>query len=106
MKDIVFTNEINKQDIEELKNLGYKYYVKAKDNLLSGWCQAENRKHIQIILCKNMEDVYKIIYYFNKDKTFSYVNYNYLEYKNIYNCTHGKSFTIRNKWRGLINIDK
>ena len=98
-KDIKITNEtITKQDIEYFKKIGYKYFVKANDKFLSGWGQAENKIHVQIILCKNMEDVNKMIKYFSNSNDFNYINYNYLEYKAIYNCIYNKSFTILNEW--------
>ena len=97
-KDIYLTNEISKQDIDNFKKLGYKYFVKANDKFLSGWGLAESKKHIQIVLCKNFEDVNKMINYFNNDNSFNYVNYGYLEYKSIYTCIYNKSFTIRNSW--------
>lgn len=95
---IFMTNNITKQDIDNFKKLGYKYFVKAKDKFLSGWGVAEHKTHMQIVICKTMEDVNKMINYFDNDNYYNYVNFNYLDYKSIYRCIYNKSFTLRNRW--------
>lgn len=107
MKNIYLENA-NKKDIEELKKLGYKYIIKAKDTFLSGWGNSANKTHIQLILCRTMEELELILRDLRSDKTFSYVTWNYLDYKNVYNYTYNKNYTIRNDWtRAFHNeIDK
>ena len=97
MKNIYMEN-VNKKDIEDLKKLGYKYIIKAKDNFLSGWGNSANKTHIQLILCKTSKELELIIEDLKSDKSFSYVTWDLLEYKNIYNYTYKKTFTIRNEW--------
>ena len=108
MKNIYLENEVNKKDIEEIKKLGYKYIIKAKDKFLSGWGNSANRAHVQIILCRTSEELNIILKDLRNDKSFSYITWNYLEYKNVYNYIYNKSFTIRNDWtRAFKNeIDK
>lgn len=108
MKNIYFENEVNKKDIEDIKKLGYKYIIKAKDNFLSGWGNSVNKTHVQIILCRTRKELDLILRDLKNDKSFSCVNWHYLEYKNVYNFIYNKSFTIRNDWtRAFENeIDK
>ena len=50
-------------NINRLKELGYKYIVKATDKWLSGWSGTitENRKHIQLIACYDNYELDKIL---------------------------------------------
>lgn len=85
--------------LKELETAGYKYIVKACDKLLSGWGNATNKKHIQLIACKTEEERYKIYKDLISDKSFNYVNwYSITDKKNIYNIIRNKSYTIRNDW--------
>lgn len=104
----ILKDDVNKKDIEEFKKLGYKYIIKAKDNFLSGWGNSANKAHIQIILCRTTNELYTILRDLRNDNSFCYVNWHYLEYKNVYNFIHNKSYTIRNDWtRAFQNeIDK
>lgn len=97
MKNI-YLEDINKKDIEEIKKLGYKYIIKAKDKFLSGWGNSANKTHVQIILCRTSEERETILRDLENDKTFNYITWNYLEYKNVYNYIYKKSYTIRNDW--------
>lgn len=88
-----------KANINRLKDLGYKYIVKATDKMLSGWGGSENRKHIQLIACYDEFEKSKILHDVRTDNTFNYVDWNYMSnYKSIYGWTRGKSYTIRNDW--------
>lgn len=84
--------------VEELKENGYKYIIKAQDKFLSGWGGAENKKHVQIIACRTIEEKDKILRDLHNDNTMSYVNWHLLDKKNIYNFIRNKSYTIRNDW--------
>ena len=85
--------------IKKLQDLGYKYIVKATDKYLSGWGGAENKKHIQLIACYDSYELDKILQDVKNDKTFNYVDWNYISnYNNIYAWTRGKSYTVRNDW--------
>ena len=71
-------------NINRLKELGYKYIVKATDKWLSNYDNYE--------LDKILADV-------NGDNSFNYVDWNYINnYSNIYGWTRGKSYTVRNDW--------
>lgn len=96
--DIYMHNSLIKEEIEECKNLGYKFFVKANDKFMPGWGLAKDKTHIQIVLCKNIDDVNKMMNYFKNDNSFNYANFGYLDYKTLYNCIRNKSFSIRNKW--------
>lgn len=98
MENIYLENEVNKKDIEDIKKLGYKYIIKAKDNFLSGWGNSANKTHIQIILCRTREELEIILRDLRSDKTLSHITWNYLEYSNLYNYIYKKSYTIRNDW--------
>lgn len=102
--DIYIYNSLIKEEIEEYKNLGYKFFVKANDKFMTGWGLAKDKNHIQIVLCKNMDDVNKMMNYFKNDSSYNYVNFGYLDYKTLYNCTYNKSFSIRNHWE-LAGVD-
>ena len=98
------TNGNLKENIKLLKENGYKYVVKACDKFLSGWGGAENKKHIQIIACKNSYELGKIKNDLYNDKTFNYIDFNYIDnYKAIYNWCRNKSFTVRNNWYKAFN---
>ena len=87
--------------INRLKDLGYKYIVKATDKWLSGWSGTvtENKKHIHLIACYDVKELNAILADVNGDNTFNYVDWNYINnYSNIYAWTRGKSYTIRNDW--------
>ena len=88
-------------NINRLKELGYKYIVKATDKWLSGWSGTitENKKHIQLIACYDEQEKEAILRDVRADKTFNYIDWNYINnYSNIYGWTRGKSYTIRNDW--------
>lgn len=108
MKEIYLENEVNKKDIEDIKKLGYKYIIKANDKCLSGWGHSLGKIHVQLILCRTSKELDIILIDLKNDKSFSHVNWNYLEYKNVYNYIYKKSYTIRNDWtRAFQNeIDK
>ena len=57
---------------------------------------AENKKHLQIILCKDKQEVYDILERLKNDKTFSYVNWNLLDYPTLCRTIRNKSFSLRN----------
>ena len=97
---------VNKKDIEEFKKLGYKYIIKAKDKFLSDWGDSANKTHLQIILCRTIKELELILKDLRNDKSFSYVTWNYLEYKYIYNYTYKKSYTIRNDWTRSFSNEK
>lgn len=93
-----------REAINKLRELGYKYIVKATDKCLSGWGSAENRKHIQLIACYDDKELYAIERDVLKDKSFNYIDWNYISnYKAIYNWTRGKSYTVRNDWTRAFN---
>ena len=88
-------HEFDKQFIEDLRK-EYKYFIRANDNFLSNWGYAESKKHLQIILCKDKQEVYKILDRLNNDKSFSYVNWNLLDYPTLCRTIRNKSFSLRN----------
>ena len=91
-------------NINRLKELGYKYIVKATDKWLSNWGGAENRKHIQLIACYDLNELNAILADVRGDRTFNYVDWNYINnYSNIYGWTRGKSYTVRNDWTRAFN---
>ena len=97
--ETIISNENLKQNIEELKEQGSKYIVKANDKMLSYWGNAENKKHIQLIACKTIEEKDTILRDLEQDNNFNYIDWQFINnYKGIYNYTKGKSFTIRNDW--------
>lgn len=105
MKNIYMENA-NKKDIEDIKKLGYKYIIKASDKSLSGWGNSANKTHVQLILCRTSEELELILEDLRSDKSFSYVNWNLLDYKNIYNYVYNKTYTIRNDWTRAFNNEK
>lgn len=85
--------------IREFQGFNYKYVVKAQDNCLSGWGYARNKKHIQLILCSDYEELTKIVQDLRNDKTMSYVNWWFIsDIKGITQATRGKTWTLRNDW--------
>ena len=99
MKTICINNENLKGNLELLKNNGYNYIAKAYDKFLSGWGEAENMAHVQLIACRTREELSTILSDLRKDDTLIYVNWYYIkDYKSIYRATYNKSFTIRNDW--------
>ena len=88
-------HEFDKQFIEDLKK-EYKYFIRANDNFLSSWGYAENKKHLQIILCKDYDELTNILDRLNNDKSFSYVNWNLLNYQTLCRTVKNKSFSLRN----------
>ena len=84
-KRIFKTNGAIKPVIEEAKEMGYKYIIKAKDKFLSGWGNSEHKTHVQIILCRTSKELNLILRDLESDKTFNYITWNYLEYNNLYN---------------------
>ena len=62
--------------------------------LIGGY--AGNKKHLQIILCKDKQEVYKILERLINDKSFSYVNWNLLDYQTLCRTIKNKSFSLRN----------
>ena len=88
-----------KENFEKLKKLGYKFIVKANDKWLGGSFNPWNKKHVQLIACKTHEEKNVILNDLYNDKTFNYIDWQYIEnYKSIYNYTRNKTYTIRNDW--------
>ena len=82
------------------KDCEYKYVVKVQDKFLSSWSPYAPKKHIHLIMCKDLEEMNNILYNSQNDKSLSYVTWNYLSNKEaIYSYTKNKTFTIRNDWR-------
>lgn len=42
--------------LKALKEQGYNYIIKANDKFLSNWGYTTNKKHIQLIACKTIEE--------------------------------------------------
>ena len=85
--------------LKELKELGYNYIIKATDKALSDWGKATNKKHIQLIACKTIEEKDMILHYVYSDKSFNYINWYYIDdIKQIKAIARNKSYTIRNDW--------
>ena len=85
--------------LKELKELGYNYIIKANDKALSEWGKATNKKHLQLIACKTIEEKDMILHYVYSDNTFNYINWYYIDdIKQIKAIARGKSYTIRNDW--------
>lgn len=96
---VCVSNENLKATVSKLKDMGYKYIVKACDKWLSGWGGAENKKHVQLIACYDNSELNAILRDVKNDNSFNYVDWNYISnYSSIYGWTRGKSFTIRNDW--------
>lgn len=61
--------------------------------------KATNKKHIQLIACKTIEEKDMILHYVYSDKSFNYINWYYIDdIKQIKAITRNKSYTIRNDW--------
>lgn len=91
-------NENLTKNLKELKEMGYKYIVKAQDNFLSGWGLGAS-KHLQLIACKDINELETIKRDLYNDKSMSYVNWWFINDINaIRNAARNKSFTIRNDW--------
>lgn len=85
--------------LKELKELGYNYIIKANDKFLSDWGKATNKKHIQLIACKTIEEKDMILHYVYSDKSFNYINWYYIDdIREIKAIARNKSYTIRNDW--------
>ena len=85
--------------LKELKELGYNYIIKANDKFLSDWGYANNKKHIQLIACKTIEEKDTILHDLYTDKSFNYINWYYIDdIKQIKAIARNKSYTIRNDW--------
>ena len=87
--------EFDKQFIEDLRK-EYKYFVRANDVFLSGWGCAENKTHVQIILCRDKKDLFKVLDRLKNDRSFKYLGWNLLEYPILCRTVKDKSFSIRN----------
>ena len=93
----IVENENLQENLKKLQELGYKYIVKAQDNFLSGWgCGA--KKHLQLIACKDSNELDTIKRDLYNDNTMKYVNWWFINDKAIINATRNKSYTIRNDW--------
>lgn len=93
-------NDFNLKDLKELSK-DYNYIVKANDKFLSGWGEAKNKKHIQLILCKTIEEKERIFNDLQKDNTFNYVNWYPLSeswFNNILQLKYKYSVSLRNDW--------
>lgn len=92
-----------KENLQDLKNMGYKYIVKANDKMLSGANSPYRKSHIQLIACYAEKEKDIVIKDLSKDNTFNYVNwYSIDDYKGIYSATYNKTFCIRNDWSRAI----
>ena len=98
--EVFVTNGNLRENIELLKENGYNYIIKACDKSLSGWGGAKNTKHLQLIACKDSDELNAILESIRNDKSFNYIDWNRIEnYTRIYNWTRNKSWTLRNDWR-------
>lgn len=97
---IICENNCNiTKTLKELKELGYNYIIKASDKMFSDWGLATNKKHIQLIACKTIEEKDTILHDLYSDKSFNYINWYYIEdIKQIKAIARNKSYTIRNDW--------
>ena len=85
--------------LKELKELGYNYIIKANDKVFSYWGLATDKKHIQLIACKTIEEKDTILHDLYSDKFFNYINWYYIDdIKQIKAIARNKSYTIRNDW--------
>lgn len=104
MKKLICKNENLTKNVKELQQMGYKYIVKAQDKFLSGWGCANNKKHVQLIACRDMDQLERIKHDLYNDKTMNYVNWCYInDMQTIYNYTRNKTYTIRNDWTRCFN---
>ena len=99
MSNSIYTNEDLTKNLKLANYLGYRYVIKAQDKFLSGWGLSENKKHLQLILCKTPEERDLILKDLYNDNTFNFVNWYYInDLQGIYNTTRNKSWTLRNDW--------
>ena len=99
MSNSIYTNEDLTKNLKLANDLGYRYVIKAQDKFLSGWGLSENKKHLQLILCKTPEERDLILKDLYNDNTFNFVNWYYInDLQGIYNTTRNKSWTLRNDW--------
>ena len=104
MNKLIRENENLTKNVKELQQMGYTYIVKAQDKFLSGWGRATNKKHVQLIACRDIKQLNTILLDLDNDNTMGYVNWCYInDIQTIYNYTRGKSFTIRNDWTRCFN---
>jgi hypothetical protein len=109
MMQMMISNDNLKQNIDLLLKNDYIYIIKAKDKWLSGWGQAKQKTHLQLIACKTLYEKQKITEDLKNDKTMSHVNYYYIdnprEVDNILKLVRNKSYTIRNSWSRAFKND-
>ena len=99
MDNLIFAREELTKNLKLAIKEGYKFVIKAQDKFLSGWGLSENKKHLQLILCKTEEEKDIILKDLYQDNTFKYVNWYYInDLQEIYNTTRGKTWTLRNHW--------
>lgn len=92
-------NDNLNENLQKLIDNGYKYIIKACDKFLSGWGGARGKKHIELIACKTAEEREIIIKDLKQDKSFNYIDFQYIDNKKaIYQYVYHKSYTIRNDW--------
>ena len=96
---VIYTNENLTKNLKLAINQGYKFIIKAQDKFLSNWGLSKNKKHLQLILCKNEKEKDIILKDLYQDNSFKYVNWYYInDLQGIYNTTRGKTWTLRNDW--------
>ena len=100
MKKItIIENDNLRENLEDLKKIGYKFIVKAQDKFLSGWGHSTNKKHVQLIACQTYDELETIKRDLYNDKAMSYINWWFInDTTSIINATRNKTFTIRNDW--------
>ena len=100
MKKIdICENENLMENLEILRENGYRFIIKAKDKMLSGWGNSGRGGHVQLIACKTEEEKQTILRDLYSDSTFCYIDWQFISSKeNIRNYTRNKSYTIRNDW--------
>jgi len=99
MNKTIISNEDLTKNLNELKEMGYKFIVKANDKFLSGWGNSARGGHVQLIACKTYDELETIKNDLYRDNSFNYVNWDYISNKSaIYGYIRNKSYTIRNDW--------
>lgn len=99
MNKLFCTNENLTKNLKLAIDQDYRFIIKAQDKFLSGWGLSENKKHLQLILCKTENEKDMILKDLYADKTFIYINWYYInDLQGIYNTTRNKSWTLRNDW--------
>lgn len=94
---LIIANDSLYKWLDYFKENNYKYIVKVKDKFLSGWGLSQNKAHIQLIACKNVDHLEKVLKRVKSDSTFSNVNWWFIEDKKAINNTiRNKTYTIRN----------